>query len=777
MRNFIQYKPGCEDGKLQMKLLTFFKLKQMRRIFVLLPLCLCNVFCHGQNLIDNYLSGTVTYSPIATSTDGVNQPRDLDFKPNSNELWIVNKGTSSGGSMVIVYNTGKSGQTSQLRKDSHSSHFMIYPSAVAFGDDGRWAGVSEIQSTASATSTFMGPALWSSDTNIFARVFQNNWVNGKPLGSHLDMLHQSPFAMGIAHDSAGAYWVMDGYNGNICKYEFVADHGPGYEDHSQGKIWRYTDVPILRVANIPGHVVKDKSTGWLYFVDAGNKKLKRMNTATGTIVGTLPVPSTASESLLGYWNKTGATVEIIDSFPTGQPCGVDVYNGRLVVSDYANGNISVYDVSGTPTFLGVIATGQTGIMGIKIGNDGKIWFVNNTLNTVYRADPATLINNDASILNISAPLVENYETKFYNTKFDICGNTITPGVIVENSGSNTITSLTIKYVIDNGTVNSYSWTGSLAAGSTTSVTLPSLTVGAGNHKLSVYTSNPNGSTDNNAINDKKEGSFRIFDPVVTLPISEGFSTSAFPPSNWSYVAYNKNNPMSRIASVGGFGAGGGALKMDNFSGAEDITGQKDYLITPRINMSSAATGTKLSFSVAYAQYNSGSADQLDVSVSTDCGNTWTSLYNKSGSMLSTASATTSSFTPAASDWRKETISLDAYNGQPSVQIMFTAISNYGNNVYIDDIDIKNTTGVEDAFLNSGVSVYPNPTPGNISVILRGAKGAEISIYNMLGELVIEKKQAGGNEVNIDLSQCASGFYLVRIVSDNIEYRTKVCIVK
>ncbi len=238
---------------------------------------------------------------IGSSSNLVNQPRDLDFKPNSNELWVCNYGTSAGGSMVVFFDAGQGNQTSQYRKDSHSGHFMIYPSAIAFGDIGQWAGVNEIQNTNPSSATFMGPGLWLSDTSIFARVFQNNWVGGYPLGSHIDMLHQSPFAMGIAHDSAMAYWVMDGYNGNICKYDFVQDHGPGYDDHSAGKIWRYIDVAVTREPQVPSHMVLDKASGWLYFIDGGTKKIKRMDTNSGSVTGTLTTPSTAQEQLAGYW--------------------------------------------------------------------------------------------------------------------------------------------------------------------------------------------------------------------------------------------------------------------------------------------------------------------------------------------------------------------------------------------------------------------------------------------------------------------------------------------
>ena len=38
-------------------------------------------------------------------------------------------------------------------------------------------------------------------------------------------------------------------------------------------------------------------------------------------------------------------------------------------------------------------------MGLKIGTDGKIWFVNNTLNTLVRIDPQA-VSTDASISKV-----------------------------------------------------------------------------------------------------------------------------------------------------------------------------------------------------------------------------------------------------------------------------------------------------------------------------------------------------------------------------------------
>jgi hypothetical protein len=710
------------------------------------------------NYLDKYLTGPVVLTEIGNSSHQVSQPRDLDFKPGTNELWVANYGNSQGAGMVIFYNAGRSNQSSQYRKDTHTGHFKIYPSAIAFGDDGFWANVNEIKSTAGPTSTFMGPALWTSDTAVFARVFQNNWVSGYPLGSHYDMLHQSPFAMGMAHDSALAYWVMDGHNGNICKYDFVMHHGPGYDDHSAGKIWRYTDVPVTRVAQVPSHMVMDKTSKWLYFIDGGSKKIKRMNTKSGAITGTLTVPSTAPEPLAGYWKVEGAVVEVLDSLST-QPCSIDYYNDRLVVSDYTTGDIYLYNTSGTFTLLGKIVTGVPGIMGIKIGPDGRIWCVNHTQNKVYRIDTAKP-QLDAAITGIISPQINNYSAGFYGTGFNICDETLFPLITIENQGTTNIDSMVIEYRINQMAPISYSWSGNLGAPGFAIVNLPASIVGYGNHEITIRIVSVNGITDEISSNNMMKGSFRMVAPIAPVPFTEGFSAANFPPTGWSYSGYNPNNPMIR-SNVGGFGNSTGSMKMVNQNGTMNITGQADHLISPAIDLSSSGNNVMLRFSVAHARFNTATNDRLQVWASSDCGNFWDLVYDKAGATLATAPTTASHFTPTPGQWRTDSVSLATHAGKPEVMIMFTCVSSFGNNIYVDDIYVGDFfTGIAE---NEPLSfrIYPVPADGPVQIDLPNEGPYEVSVRNMLGALIYQGAESGGI-TRIDFSNIVQGSYIVSV---------------
>lgn len=364
----------------------------------------------AQKSIDAYLTGTPTYVTIASSTHKVALPRDLDFKPNASgemtyELWVLNNGTSSlpGSGTVIIFNAGKTNQFTRYRRDSNSNHFLRMGPAIAFGttDFNGKAGGNVLWANAiegnNGGDNFTGSSLWPSDTNIYAKINQNNNL----LGSHCDMLHQSPYSMGIAHEKGNAYWLFDGAKGNICRYDFAVPHGYGEDDHSDGVIRRYTQVKVLRKAGIPSHLILDKATGWLYIADTGNKRVIRMDINSASSYGKL---TATNEPLASFQEYRGEKQEVVASTGLTDPCGIEFYQGRLLVSDNATGDIVVYDATVSPIVeKGRIKTGVVGIMGIKVGPDGKIWFVDNKGNKVVRIDPdnATGIDEEAAKFDLS----------------------------------------------------------------------------------------------------------------------------------------------------------------------------------------------------------------------------------------------------------------------------------------------------------------------------------------------------------------------------------------
>jgi PKD repeat protein len=91
----------------------------------------------------------------------------------------------------------------------------------------------------------------------------------------------------------------------------------------------------------------------------------------------------------------------------------------------------------------------------------------------------------------------------------ICPGGVQPKVTLTNFGNATLTSATIHYNLNGVGSQSQTWTGSLASGASTTVTLNTITPSNGAQTLYAWTSNPNNQTDQNTSNDQSSGAFTV----------------------------------------------------------------------------------------------------------------------------------------------------------------------------------------------------------------------------------------------------------------------------
>jgi hypothetical protein len=370
------------------------------------------------NIIDQYLQTSLYQYEIGSASNQLNNPTDLDFHPvlSKNELWVVNKRTENqGGSTVTFSEAGESNQTSAHKVDGNSWHFMSLPTGLAFGENenfGTSPGV--FDANHNGGNPFTGPALWSSDPTIYAQPSGGN-------GSHLDMLHSSPKCQGIAHEIDNAYWVFDGQSSDIVRYDFADDHGPGANYHGDGIIHRYRDYSVAMdpQEKVVSHLVLDKLTNWLYVVDYGNQRVMRLDITTGTKGLNSNIYN--FESVKEYKNINGYTWETVVDTGLLEPAGIDIIEDRMIVSDYATGEIIIYDISVNPAVeKGRISTNSQGIMGVKIGPNGRIWYVDYDANKVFRVDGSALSLSEAGGLDFS--MYPNPSNGIVNLKFGLSKN-------------------------------------------------------------------------------------------------------------------------------------------------------------------------------------------------------------------------------------------------------------------------------------------------------------------------------------------------------------------
>jgi hypothetical protein len=293
--------------------------------------------------------------------------------------------------------------------------------------------------------------------------------------------------------------------------------------------------------------------------------------------------------------------------------------------------------------------------------------------------------------------------------------------------------------------------------------------------------NPNNGTDLNTANNQRTVSFTVINPtpIVSIPVFQGAETTPFPGNNWSILNLNNNVTWTSTTAASGLGNSNRSFRMDNYS--TDISGQSDFIISPYMDFSAAATPLRLNFNVAYARYSTTSAsDSLIISISTNCGETWTRIYNKGSIGLSTVGNTvvTTSFVPTATQWRNETLNLNNYIGNDKVQIRFQNKSNYGNNLYIDDINIANSfTSIDEFEQTLTIDVFPNPAQGVFTVSSgNNANIQEIRIFDTIGKEVYHSTEISGNKKEIRAA-FERGIYFVKVSANNQQIIKKIIINK
>ena len=337
----------------------------------------------GEGALD---ADAVSWTTILDSDDRLTDPRDLGFDPDG-DLWIANR---SDDRTFIVFDPGEADQSFDCRKDGYAEHFMEETAAFAFeGAEGASAEyASEFGSCGESENTyndredendFMGPVLWSTDLDIFAE------ENPNGLGSHLDMLHQSPLCVGIAWERGNVYWVFDGYHDAIVRYDFEEDHDVGNDDHSDGIVYRLSEPTVTRVEDAPGHMMIEPSTGLLYVADTGGGRILRLDPDSGERGSNLRA---RNEPLEDYAEWDGVDwSEIVRGLD--RPGGLAVADGVLYVAEYGTGVLHALDLEGNTLQTLDTGWGEGAIYGIELGPDGHLWVVNHAEPAVVRLDPPT----------------------------------------------------------------------------------------------------------------------------------------------------------------------------------------------------------------------------------------------------------------------------------------------------------------------------------------------------------------------------------------------------
>lgn len=322
-----------------------------------------------------------------------------------------------------------------------------------------------------------------------------------------------------------------------------------------------------------------------------------------------------------------------------------------------------------------------------------------------------------------------------------------------NIGSTTITQATVNYRVDGGTTMTVPYSGSLAAGANTTVNIPMISgLTSGAHTIETWV------TDVNAISGigmmgLNSKAFSISAGVGgATPLTEDFVSSSFPYAEWYLDNPDPSFTWARVS------AHTGSMMFDNFSYAAGKLG--NFIVEP-VDLTTL-TNPVMTFDVAYQQYDAEN-DRLQIYVSTNCGSTWSSpVFNEAGSTLATGNAAshTELTNPGASMWHPKSVDLSAYGSNSVVYIRFKATSAYGNNLFVDNINIASSTaGIENSGENV-VNVYPNPTTDFVNITFNNnAQNVTVTLINSVGQTVKIFNNVNSNTM-LSLEELASGVYIL-----------------
>jgi hypothetical protein len=188
---------------------------------------------------------------------------------------------------------------------------------------------------------------------------------------------------------------------------------------------------------------------------------------------------------------------------------------------------------------------------------------------------------------------------------------------------------------------------------------------------------------------------------------------------------------------------------------------------------SAFVSPAIKFSWSGASINTFPVNELVVTYSDDCGESWRSLGKIEAVEASNAGLYSSSFTPDSYEW-SNIVMTNTQIKNSNIRFKFEYVVNgSSNNFYLDHIQIGEEASlmISESTTNSKLYVFPNPTKDYATIALANMtdKNTEVTLINILGDevaklfsgTVVSKYQ----EIASDLSRFDKGIYFVKVVNN------------
>jgi len=177
-------------------------------------------------------------------------------------------------------------------------------------------------------------------------------------------------------------------------------------------------------------------------------------------------------------------------------------------------------------------------------------------------------------------------------------------------------------------------------------------------------------------------------------------------------------------------------------------------------------------------------DYAQIRISTDNGVSYTPLCARYETPPVSSLLTFPVYDGRQDEWVKDEIDLSAYIGQ-KIKIRFMLDSDFydeKDGIYLDDIFIRklvlvNTVGIQQTKFMGDLVLSPNPSSGIFNLYNPDQKELSVTIYNSMGQLILDKAHVSVMNSEIDLSSYVAGIYVVKLKSGNEEMIRRIILEK
>lgn len=345
-----------------------------------------------------------------------------------------------------------------------------------------------------------------------------------------------------------------------------------------------------------------------------------------------------------------------------------------------------------------------------------------------------------------------------------CAESSNITIRLRNVGSQIIHSFEVKYYINGDTVTASFDELSIKSKDYASFTLPSVNLALGDNTFGAKITLVNGTVDESMIDNSLE--LNLFRDGVDddYPLTVDFESA----DNWIIAADNTDVLLRRTQQ-----GDNGVLQVEGFNATE--LGKTNWFVSPKLN-TGGLDSAGLYFRASYASRN-GFNDQLQVLLSTDCGESYpTTLLEANSDSLAVTTSSQKWVPVSDQDWKEYRLDLShSLLFDDEIRIAFVFTPGGGNDLYIDDINIR---GNEPPIYRDVARVFPNPASGsfNLGFNLAQKEMVTVRLLDMSGRIVFEEVVENAlNQIIEYKAPSQKGLYFLNIIGRQFNTSQKLFI--